>query len=106
LLIAGLQGYFATNKDDAGQPAQKISQNSYPEPAGVPDCLPNLLQLLKEGDSDVIELWGKHNAEFASVMRPQQLDRISIALQNFEFDTVQALLEELSADRQPISGTE
>jgi len=67
------------------------------QPANLPDCLPRLLQLLAEGDSDAIDLWENHHKEFACVLSPQTTQRIGTALQNFDFDAAQALLAELPA---------
>ncbi|MEI7670948.1 MAG: hypothetical protein WCK00_02425, partial [Deltaproteobacteria bacterium] len=69
-------------------------------PAKLPDCLPELRKLLREGDSYVIDLWETHQNEFTAVMPPQTIDRIGMALQNFEFDAAQALLGELTPELQ------
>jgi CheY-like chemotaxis protein len=67
-------------------------------PGKLPDCLPQLLRLLGEGDSEAIDLWEKHHKEFASALSPQVAQRISTSLQNFEFDAAQALLDDIVRD--------
>ncbi|MBC7858426.1 MAG: hypothetical protein H7Z39_06530, partial [Burkholderiaceae bacterium] len=58
----------------------------------MPDCLPRLLQLLAEGDSDAIDLWQEHEGQFNAALAPQTALRVGAALQNFEFDAAHALL--------------
>jgi PAS domain S-box-containing protein len=72
------------------------------KPIKLPDCLPQLRQLLGEGDGDAIELWEKHYKEFALALPPQVVYRIDTAMKNFEFDTAQVLLTDslLFKDRQ------
>ncbi|MBS4095655.1 MAG: response regulator [Sulfuricella sp.] len=74
-----------------------------PQPAMLPDCLPQLRHLLTEGDGDAIELWEKHHREFTGTLAPQLIQRIDTALQNFEFDGALAVLAELP-DSTPMNG--
>ncbi|MFA7240210.1 MAG: response regulator [Sulfuricellaceae bacterium] len=87
-LLAALQQHFAGEQDvaEAATP---------PQPGKLPDCLPQLRQLLSEGDSDAIELWENHHREFAHALSPQVAQRIATSLQNFEFDAALALLAKL-----------
>ncbi len=59
--------------------------------------LPQLLQLLVDGDSGAIDLWERERQGFAQVLSTQQLHRIDTAFKNFEFDDAQALLTALPA---------
>ncbi len=90
-LFTALQQHFA-----AVQPAITTTTELVPQSGEMPDCLPQLLQLLNEGDSHAVEVWELHYNEFASALPPHGAERISIALQNFEFDTAQTLLNKLS----------
>ena len=90
-LLTALQQHFA--EQAAAKPADRPSTTDAP-PGKLPDCLPQLRQLLAEGDSDAIDLWEKHQQEFARVLSPQVAHRIGTALQNFEFDSAKALLDE------------
>jgi signal transduction histidine kinase/DNA-binding response OmpR family regulator/HPt (histidine-containing phosphotransfer) domain-containing protein len=67
----------------------------------LPDCLPELRQLLGEGDGAAVDLWERHHKEFAAVLPPQLTRRIGNALDNFEFDAALALLAELPASTPP-----
>jgi len=99
-LLSGLQKYFALNEQPTTGPASTVL--SEPSQQGkLPDCLPQLRQLLSEGDNDAINLWEKHQNEFACILPPQIVDRIGMALQNFDFDAAQALLAELPSELSP-----
>ncbi len=103
-LLAGLQQYFAEEKA-----VEEAVDATFAEEVGsnkLPDCLPQLQQLLAEGDSDAIDLWENHHKEFACALPAQVVQRIGIALQNFDFDTAQALLAELSAQLPNTTATE
>ena len=91
-LLNALQQHFAEGQ--ALNPMDEVSDTPTSEP---PDCLPHLLQLLSEGDSHAIEFWEMHYQEFSRAMTPQAAQRITIAMQNFEFDTAQTLLTDFSA---------
>jgi CheY-like chemotaxis protein len=93
-LLTALQQYFAADK--SAEPTEAAPTGDA-KPDKLPDCLPHLLQLLGEGDSDAIDLWENHHKEFSCVLSPQESHRIGTALQNFEFDTARVLLAELSA---------
>jgi signal transduction histidine kinase/DNA-binding response OmpR family regulator/HPt (histidine-containing phosphotransfer) domain-containing protein len=93
-LLSALQQHFALAQ--AAAPTEASVETG--QPGKLPDCLPQLRQLLSEGDSEAIDLWGKHHKEFARALPAQLTHRIGIALQNFEFDAAQALLAELPND--------
>jgi len=103
-LLAGLQQYFAEEKA-----VVEAADATFAEEVGsnkLPDCLPQLLQLLAEGDSDATDLWENHQEEFACALPAQVVQRIGTALQNFDFDTAQALLAELPAQLPNTTATE
>ena len=62
------------------------------ERAGPPARLPQLKQLLAEGDSEANDVWEEHKAEFRGHLPPQTFDRIAVAIDNFDFDAALALL--------------
>ena len=90
-LLAALQQHFAGN---TAEPTATTTAE-VARPGKLPDCLPQLRQLLGEGDSEAIDLWEKHHKEFALALSSQVAQRIATALQNFEFDTALVLLAEL-----------
>ncbi len=98
-LLAALQQFFdAEQAPELTAVEPEHAATNTPDPSGkLPDCLPQLWQLLNEGDSDAIDLWEKYHKEFAHVLSPQVVQRIGTALQNFEFDAAQALLAHLAA---------
>jgi signal transduction histidine kinase/DNA-binding response OmpR family regulator/HPt (histidine-containing phosphotransfer) domain-containing protein len=100
-LLTGLQQHFAEELA-----AEESISAAGSQPGKLPDCLPQLRQLLVEGDSEAIDLWEKHHKEFANVLSPQAVQRVGTALQNFEFDTAQALLAELPAPLPNAASTE
>jgi len=86
-LVHGLQQYFAGQ-----QPATGNVVIAAIAPGKLPDCLSQLQQLLCEGDIDAIDLWERHQREFAGALTPQIAHRIGTALQNYEFNAAQVLL--------------
>ncbi len=88
-----LQEFFAGEAGDQALPAEPAAALGAPHP--LPECLPRLRQLLREGDSEAVELWEAHGEQFARALSPRTLQRIGTALQNFEFDAAQSLLAEL-----------
>jgi signal transduction histidine kinase/DNA-binding response OmpR family regulator len=94
-LLNALQLYFA--EEQAAAEATAGTETVATQPGRLPDCLPQLQQMLSEGDGEAIELWEEHHKEFASALPAQAMQRISTALQNFEFDTAMGLLAELSS---------
>ncbi len=90
-LIPALQHCFANEKMAVAEsteltvPADKL-----------PHCLPQLLAFLSEGDSEAIEVWETHYQEFSRILSSQLLDRISVALRDFEFDVAYTQLAVVS----------
>ncbi|MDD2916044.1 MAG: Hpt domain-containing protein, partial [Gallionella sp.] len=97
-LLAMLQQHFAGER---GAAEAVTAETNGDKPGGkLPDCLPQLRQLLGEGDSAAIELWEKYHHEFVHVLPPPVKHRIGEALQNFEFDVAHALLGEFFAVKE------
>ncbi len=63
-------------------------------PQASVDWAARFRRLLSEGDLEAKELWDVRRAELSSGLSPQTLARISLALENYEFDSVVALLRE------------
>ena len=63
-------------------------------PGQWPDCLPQLRILLGECNVEAADLWHAHKPAFASQMPVQTVHRISMALDNFDFDIALDLLPE------------
>jgi signal transduction histidine kinase/CheY-like chemotaxis protein len=58
------------------------------------DCLPRLRKLLAESSFGATELWDECKAVFAAVLPMQTINRITVALDNFDFDEALKLLPE------------
>jgi signal transduction histidine kinase/DNA-binding response OmpR family regulator/HPt (histidine-containing phosphotransfer) domain-containing protein len=93
-LLAALQQYLLDEPDTSAESTQ-LDGNENSRTEALTECLPQLRQLLQEGDSDAIELWEKHHKAFVGILPPQIVQRIGTALQNFEFDSAYALLAAL-----------
>ena len=63
-------------------------------PGQWPDCLPQLRILLGECNVEAADLWQAHKPAFANLLPVQTVHRISVALDNFDFDIVLVLLPE------------
>jgi two-component system sensor histidine kinase/response regulator len=61
-------------------------------PFGWPPCLPRFKLLLVECNAEAIELWETSKPDFNRVLPLQTVHRISVALDNFDFDVALALL--------------
>jgi len=85
-LLEKLQQFF-TNEYLEDEPKQLTTPSRK-----MPDCLPQLLSLLQECDSDAIDLWDNSHTEFSQSLSAPLIQKISIAMQNFEFDTAYELL--------------
>ncbi|MGB4499060.1 MAG: response regulator, partial [Methylococcaceae bacterium] len=91
-LLQSLKVFFAVEKPkDESKNLNVISKK-------LSDYLPQLLELLNEGDSDAIDLWEKYHSEFVQALSPKLMNRVNSAIQNFEFDTAYELLVELNSD--------
>ncbi|CAH1081867.1 ATP-binding protein [Candidatus Nitrotoga sp. 1052] len=63
-------------------------------PGQWPDCLSQLRILLRECNVEAADLWQAHMPTFSSLLPVQTVHRISVALDNFDFDIALALLPE------------
>ena len=96
-LVAALRAHFP---DSSGAKLQAIptvpNDMAFSGPDGIaeaaPDWLPRLRDLLKQGDNEARELWDSKQEEIAGKFPFPLARRISIALQNFEFDVALQLL--------------
>lgn len=68
-------------------------------PGQWPDCLPELRVLLGECNVEAADLWQAHKPAFANLLPVQTVHRISVALDNFDFDIALALLPEVETLR-------
>ncbi|MFZ1810564.1 MAG: response regulator, partial [Candidatus Nitrotoga sp.] len=68
-------------------------------PGQWPDCLPQLRILLEECNVEAADLWQTHKPAFANLLPVQTVHRISVALDNFDFDIALALLPEAETSR-------
>jgi CheY-like chemotaxis protein/HPt (histidine-containing phosphotransfer) domain-containing protein len=57
-----------------------------PAPADTATWLPRLRELLAQGDVEALELWEARQVELAELLPDQTLQRVSRALERFEFD--------------------
>jgi two-component system sensor histidine kinase/response regulator len=93
-LLTGLQQYFAV---------QEVAAHAAVTAGGAqlsaPACLQQLRQLLEEGDSAALDLWQQHGHNLAGLFSPAQRQRIGSALQNFEFDSVLAILADATPEQ-------
>ncbi|MEQ1740902.1 MAG: ATP-binding protein [Candidatus Nitrotoga sp.] len=64
-----------------------------------PGCLPQLRILLGECNVEAADLWQAHKPEFACLLPVQTIHRISVALDNFDFDIALALLQKLDVPK-------
>ena len=68
--------------------------NIAPKSGQWPDCLPRLRVLLEECSVEAVDLWQANQSAFSSILPLQTVHRISMALDNFEFDIALNLLPE------------
>jgi CheY-like chemotaxis protein len=101
-LVTALQQFCAEEPALAEQATDSGSESGRAEK--LPDCLKQLMQLLREGDSDAIELWEKYREEFANLLTPQVINRIDTAFENYDFDSARALLAELPDPGDTVRG--
>ncbi len=88
-ILMSLKNFFAHENQVITESTIKTKETDR-----MPDCLPKLLKLLDEGDSDAVDLWEKHHNAFISHFSSQTVEKITLSLQNFEFDVAKTLLLE------------
>ena len=91
-LVSALNSYLLT-----ADPVDGRRTRAEITPGIVPDCLPRLRLLLREGDSQVIDLWRVHAPAFASILKPLDVQRVEHALSRFDFDAALDVLADLPA---------
>lgn len=64
-------------------------------PVLCPDCLPQFRKLLEECNVEAADFWLANKPAFASLLPVQTVRRISVALDNFDFDIALTLLQEV-----------
>jgi two-component system sensor histidine kinase/response regulator len=72
-----------------------------PAAAAQSDWLARFRGLLQEGDVEAKDLWVSRQEEIAARLPFHVVQRISLALNDFEFDTALGLLPESSSDQRP-----
>ncbi|HEY0665143.1 MAG TPA: Hpt domain-containing protein, partial [Gallionella sp.] len=60
----------------------------------VTDLLPRLKKLLAESNFNATELWEDNRAAFSAALSQQTINRVTVALNNFDFDAALGLLSE------------
>jgi CheY-like chemotaxis protein len=104
LLVSALRAHFAGEDGAALRPGTSRAIDAAPAgaaPAAASDWLARLRELLLEGDVEARELWESRQAEIAARLPAHVMQRIAIALENFDFDAALELLPDSSADRRP-----
>jgi HPt (histidine-containing phosphotransfer) domain-containing protein len=102
-LVSALRVHFGL--EDSADPRSGGINATNAAPAGADsaaaapsDWLARFRGLLQEGDVEAKELWESRQEEIAARLPFHVMQRISLALNDFEFDTALALLPENSAD--------
>ncbi len=105
-LLSTLRAHFGleTSVDprSVGTHAPNATPTGADRAAAAPsDWLARFRGLLQEGDVEAKELWVSRQEEIAARLPFHVVQRISLALNDFEFDTALGLLPESSSDQQP-----
>ncbi|MBK1640625.1 hypothetical protein CKO12_01765 [Chromatium okenii] len=96
-LVTGLHTFLSMTAAPALAPAATAPA---PIAAALPECLPQLRQLLDACDGDAVTLWETHQTAFAQCCAPEQVRKINQAIFNFDFETALTLLP--IADAEPV----
>ena len=81
-----------TEADPHKAPVEMADKTAADRPAGAAAWLGQLRRLLRDGDVDATALWHAHKDDRASVVAPENLARLSLSLENYEFDAALSLL--------------
>jgi two-component system, sensor histidine kinase and response regulator len=107
-LVSALRIHFAI--DDIAESTAEQAGETIAGPSGadlgtamLPDWLPRLRDLLQQGDTEATELWMAKQGEMARYLPSYVLQRISQALENFEFDAALSLLPGDTPSRKSVS---
>jgi signal transduction histidine kinase/DNA-binding response OmpR family regulator len=92
LLLMDLQPLLIALRTYLGKPAATETSPPNADAGQLPECLPQLRQLLNNCDGDAIALWEAHQPEFAGVLPLAQVQKITQALMNIDFEIALQLL--------------
>ena len=93
-LLTEATGDAPAAEGGSGLETQVPRASSMHERNASPDCLPRLRVLLQECSVEAVELWQANKSAFAHTLPLQVVHRITVALDNFDFDVALALLPE------------
>ena len=90
-LASALQLFFADSQSATLPPTDPATAGSTPlgtngSVTATPDWLPRLRMLLEQGDNEAREWWDRHKSSIEAQMPFHAVQRISVAIENFEFD--------------------
>ena len=107
-LVGALRLHFGIEGGADPQPAGNAATNATPDDADadavtaeLPDWLPRFRDLLQQGDIEAKELWRAKRNEIGARLPLYVVQRISLALENFEFDAALRLVPESPAKEVP-----
>ena len=105
-LVSALRVHFGLENSADPRPGAARATNAAladvePGQAAPSDWLARLRGLLQEGDVEAKQLWESRQEELAGRLPFHVIQRISLALNDFEFDTALGLLPENLADQRP-----
>ena len=102
-LVSALRVHFGLEKGADARTGAADAETGDAESAAVTasDWLARFRSLLQEGDVEAKQLWESRQEELAARLPFHVVQRISLALNDFEFDTVLGLLPEHAAEEQP-----
>jgi signal transduction histidine kinase/DNA-binding response OmpR family regulator/HPt (histidine-containing phosphotransfer) domain-containing protein len=94
-ILEQLQALFAEQESNKTPATVDENNQNCVKADKLPECLATMITLLAEGDAEAIDLWDENKKEFHGFLNAQSLHKLSVALQNFEFDIAHKLLLEL-----------
>jgi len=89
-IITALQQFFTVKH------IETETATAFTPSGNLPDCLPQFMKILSEGDCDVMDLWEDNHDAFAHALSPQIMNQLRTAINNFEFDAAYTLLAGLT----------
>ena len=100
-LVAALRLHFGIDGGLDLQPVGNATSSAPPDGADadaatarLPDWLPRFRELLQQADVEARELWESNRDEIAACLPFEVVQRISLALENFEFDAAMRMVPE------------
>ena len=102
-LVAALRLHFGIDTDAGLQAPGNAAMSAAPgradaATAEAPVWLPRLRELLRQADVEAKELWESKRDEIASCLPVHMVQRVSLALDNFNFDAALRLLEDIPSN--------